>query len=109
MSLFQQPSTSGPAAELRAGKCAYSGTRVTPEDRKGLLFIKENEDLPVLCWKDRATGEVEDELIMFPGDAKLVPVTQPKDGKVYVLKFTSSAQRHFFWSQGNTRFMMLIL
>jgi hypothetical protein len=31
---------------------------------------------------------------MFPGDAEFVKVPSP-DGRVYVLKFSSSAERHF--------------
>lgn len=36
---------------------------------------------------------------MFPSDATFVPVTQAPGGRVHVLKFSSSDQRHFFWFQ----------
>ena len=52
-----------------------------------------------LTWKDRTTLTVEDDLIVFPGESSLVKVSQVTDGRVYVLKFTSSSQKHFFWIQ----------
>lgn len=39
------------------------------------------------------------DLIVFPSDATFVPVTQAPGGRVHVLKFSSSDQRHFFWFQ----------
>ncbi|TFY80216.1 hypothetical protein EWM64_g3800 [Hericium alpestre] len=38
------------------------------------------------------------DLILFPTDATFVRVPQA-EGRVYVLKFSSSNQRHFFWLQ----------
>lgn len=35
---------------------------------------------------------------MFPTDATFTKVAQ-SPGRVYVLKFSSSDQRHFFWMQ----------
>ena len=48
---------------------------------------------------------------MVPGDAKFVPneykpgsPTETKtDGRIFVLKFTSSSQRHIFWLQSKTQ------
>ena len=47
--------------EFRAGKMSLSGTTVTPDKRKGLVYIYQSEDsLMHFCWKDRGTGNVED-------------------------------------------------
>ncbi|KAG2368717.1 proteasome complex subunit Rpn13 ubiquitin receptor-domain-containing protein [Suillus spraguei] len=53
-------------------------------------------------WKDRTTGEVCEDLILFPGDAKLEKVPQSSWGRTYVLKFESSDQKHFFWLQDSS-------
>jgi len=38
-------------------------------------------------------------LIIFPSEASFEKVKQAAGGRTYVLKFTSSNQRHFFWLQ----------
>jgi len=37
------------------------------------------------------------DLILFPGDATFAPVSNAR--RVYVLRFTSSSARHFYWMQ----------
>ncbi|KAI8923310.1 proteasome complex subunit Rpn13 ubiquitin receptor-domain-containing protein [Entophlyctis helioformis] len=77
---------------------------VTPDHRKGLLFLSLSEDgFLHLCWKDRAFGIVEDNLILFPGDAKLVHLPQSSSGRAYMLRFASSSRRLFFWIQEPSR------
>lgn len=51
------------------------------------------------CWKDRTTGQLEDDLIIFPDDAEFLKVPQCTSGRVFVLKFKTSPRRLFFWSQ----------
>lgn len=47
--------------EFRAGKMYLKGTTVTPDKRKGLLYIYQADDSLIhFCWKDRTTGVVED-------------------------------------------------
>ena len=54
-------SSSKNLVEFRAGKMSMSGTTVTPDKRKGLVYIYQSEDsLMHFCWKDRGTGNVED-------------------------------------------------
>ena len=51
----------------------------------------------------RQTGVMEDDRIIFPGDAEFKYVEQarnnPKNPRVYVLKFQGSTERLFFWMQ----------
>lgn len=51
------------------------------------------------CWKDRTTGEVEDDLLIFPDDCEFVRVNECTTGRVYVLKFKSFSKKYFFWMQ----------
>jgi len=88
--------------EFRAGKMTtQTGSNlVSPDKRKGLIQIEQGEDqLMHFKWKDRGTGVVEDDLIIFPDDIEFVRVKQCTTGRVFVLKFKSSSRRMFFWMQ----------
>jgi hypothetical protein len=86
--------------EFRAGKMNMIGKMVHPDLRKGLVFVYSAEDgLIHFCWKDRTTGNVEDDLIIFPDDCEFKRVDQCKTGRVYILKFKSSGRKLFFWLQ----------
>lgn len=66
----------------------------------GLLYIYSAEDQLIhFCWKDRTTGHIEDDLIIFPDDCEFKKVDQCKTGRVYILKFKSSNRKLFFWMQ----------
>lgn len=54
------------------------------------------------CWKDRTTGNIEDDLIIFPDDCEFKKVEQCKDGRVFLLRFKSSNRKLFFWLQEPT-------
>lgn len=89
-----------PLVEFRAGKMNMVRKMVHPDTRKGLVYLTQSEDgLIHFCWKDRTTGEVEDDLITFPDDFEFKRVDQCKTGRVYVLKFKTSTRRMFFWMQ----------
>ncbi|CAG7730338.1 unnamed protein product [Allacma fusca] len=87
--------------EFRAGKMTLKGSTVSPDKRKGLVYIYQSEDgLTHFCWKDRKSGTVEDDLIVFPDDCEYKKVTQCKEGsRVFLLKFKTSARKLFFWMQ----------
>lgn len=70
------------------------------------LILRKNDDnvfgtfsLTHFCWKDRTSGNVEDDLIIFPDDCEFKKVDQCKDGRVFLLKFKSSNRKLFFWLQ----------
>ena len=48
--------------EFRAGKMSLSGTTVTADTRKGLIYMKQEgmDRLMHFYWKDRKSGEVVD-------------------------------------------------
>ncbi|MEQ2194631.1 hypothetical protein XENOCAPTIV_000681 [Xenoophorus captivus] len=48
--------------EFRAGKMTMKGSTVTPDKRKGQVYIQQTDDSLIhFCWKDRTTGNVDDE------------------------------------------------
>uniref|UniRef100_A0A8C4SCZ0 ADRM1 26S proteasome ubiquitin receptor n=1 Tax=Erpetoichthys calabaricus TaxID=27687 RepID=A0A8C4SCZ0_ERPCA len=86
--------------EFRAGKMTLKGSTVTPDKRKGLVYIQQTDDSLIhFCWKDRTTGNVDDDLIIFPDDCEFKRVNQCTTGRVYVLKFKAGSKRLFFWMQ----------
>lgn len=66
-----------------------------------LIFLL---DLLHFCWRRRSATQpqAEDDLIIFPQDVTFTPYTACTTGRVFVLKFTSSSQRHFFWLQSKS-------
>ncbi|KDQ20870.1 hypothetical protein BOTBODRAFT_26890 [Botryobasidium botryosum FD-172 SS1] len=73
---------------------------VDPQDAKGLISLSRSADgLLHFFWKNRATGANEIDLITFPGDASIARVSGIQGGRVFVLKFSSSDHRYFFWLQ----------
>ncbi|XP_074648205.1 proteasomal ubiquitin receptor ADRM1-like [Tubulanus polymorphus] len=86
--------------EFRAGKMFMRGKMVHPDKRKGMVYVYQSDDsLMHFCWKDRTSGVVEDDLIIFPDDIEYKHVTQCTTGRVYILKFKSSSRKFFFWMQ----------
>lgn len=76
------------------------GKMVHPDKRKGLAYIYQSDDTLIhFCWKDRTTGTVEEDLIIFPDDCEYKKVSQCTTGRVYVLRFKSNNRRIFFWMQ----------
>ncbi|KIP08122.1 hypothetical protein PHLGIDRAFT_35148 [Phlebiopsis gigantea 11061_1 CR5-6] len=87
---------------FKAGRAfRREGTNVVePNAAKGAIVLRNGEDgLLHFIWKNRVTDNAEEDLILFPGDASFVKVPQSAWGRTYVLKFSSSDQRHFFWMQ----------
>ncbi len=51
--------------EFRAGKMTLSGTTVTADPRKGLVYMKLDDGLVHFYWKDRKTGSVGDVSVLL--------------------------------------------
>jgi len=91
-----------PLLGFKAGRAfRRAGTNfIDIDSTKGAILLATGEDgLLHFNWKNRTTNEVEEDLILFPSDATFTKVHQATTGRVYVLKFSSSDQRHFFWMQ----------
>ncbi|KAL7747948.1 hypothetical protein RI367_006696 [Sorochytrium milnesiophthora] len=88
--------------EFRAGRLRREGNALVPDDRKGTVYLDVADDeLLHFYWQDRTTGVDELDLIIFPEEAELLKIEQVQ-GRVMVLKFNSSSQKHFFWMQEPT-------
>ncbi|XP_017884292.1 proteasomal ubiquitin receptor ADRM1 homolog isoform X2 [Ceratina calcarata] len=86
--------------EFKAGKMTMKGKMIYPDIRKGQLYVYQSDDsLMHFCWKDRVSGYVEDDLIIFPDDCEFKHVPQCKTGRVYLLRFKSSNKKFFVWLQ----------
>jgi len=100
--MFQQPQR--PAGqvhvEFRAGRMDWDGRMVTPDKRKGkvILFTSEDEQLTHFQWYDREQKEFALDLIVI-SDAYFERVEKCTTGRVYLLRFTSSDKKLFFWMQ----------
>ncbi|KAL9539750.1 hypothetical protein MBANPS3_010083 [Mucor bainieri] len=94
MNLFQTTPAETHLVQFNAGKCIVDGTWIKPDTRKGLLH---------LYWKERKNQSVaEDDLIIFPDEAEFRQITQCTTGRVYLLQFKTSNERHFYWMQSKT-------
>ncbi|EFO24445.1 hypothetical protein LOAG_04044 [Loa loa] len=86
-------------SDLQAGS-TVDRRKVVADKTKGLIFIKQSSDqLMHFCWKNRETGTVVDDLIIFPGDTEFLRVKECTDGRVYMLKFKSTDEKRLFWMQ----------
>ncbi|KAI8888691.1 hypothetical protein K501DRAFT_14344 [Backusella circina FSU 941] len=101
MSLFQTANTSNYLVEFNAGKCIVEGNLIKPDLRKGKIYMDQGADqLLHFYWKERKNQATnEEDLIIFPDEAEFTQVTQCETGRVYLLKFKSSNEHHFFWMQ----------
>ncbi|CAO3699096.1 unnamed protein product [Rhizopus microsporus] len=101
MSLFQTAPVRRYLVEFNAGKCIIEGNLIKPDLRKGTIYMDQSDNqLLHFYWKERNShAEPEDDIIIFPSEAKFVKVSQCTTGRVYMLKFNSSREKHFYWMQ----------
>lgn len=86
--------------EFKAGRMDWDGRMVTPDKRKGkiLLYTSEEDQLTHFQWMDRDKNEVVTDLIVI-NDAYLERIQKCTSGRAYILRFTSSDKKMFFWMQ----------
>jgi len=59
---------------------------------------KTTDGLIQFSWRDKTTGTVAEELILFPDDAVFRKVKE-SNGRVYLLEFKNSNRKLFYWMQ----------
>ncbi|KAK4195668.1 proteasome complex subunit Rpn13 ubiquitin receptor-domain-containing protein [Triangularia verruculosa] len=102
-----------PIITFKAGLCNVDQTskpyKIAPDSRPGYIYLYQDDDLIHFCWRPRNVplNEPELDLVMVPTDGHFTPYntlnpSEPSaktNGRIFVLKFTSSSQRHVFWLQ----------
>lgn len=86
--------------EFRAGRAYLDSGLVHSDGRKGCVrVVRAADGLVHFQWLDRATRAIEEDLIVFPGDANWRRVHACRTGRMFVLGFASSDLQLFFWLQ----------
>ncbi|OKL59907.1 hypothetical protein UA08_04547 [Talaromyces atroroseus] len=105
-----------PIITFKAGICDLETTasppQVKPKSTPGYIYLYSEDDLIHFCWRPRSAALTDPELdlVMVPSDGTFTPyrstqsATQaPTNGRIYVLKFSSSSQRYLFWLQSKSQ------
>jgi 26S proteasome regulatory subunit N13 len=102
-----------PIITFKAGQCEVDTSskpyKVKPQSEPGYIYLYSEDDLVHFCWRKRSEplDNPELDLIMVPTDGSFTPYesttssepTSKTDGRIFVLKFSSSSQRYIFWLQ----------
>lgn len=122
-----------PLITFKAGRCTFEGRKVVPSPTPGYIYLFSEDDLLHFCWRPRSAPATAPDLdlIMFPQDGSFVPLYKeepssktsgvlfpllddgkkgetgnlhsPTNGRIFVLRFGSSSQKHFFWMQSHVQ------
>lgn len=95
---------------------SQSPPKVKPLPEPGYIYLFSEDDLVHFCWRQRSASldNPQLDLVMIPTDGSFTPYeptssqtpsnpNKPTNGRIYVLKFTSSSQRHLFWLQSRSQ------
>ncbi|KAF4988318.1 hypothetical protein FGRMN_9826 [Fusarium graminum] len=102
-----------PIITFKAGQCEIDTSskpyKVKPQPEPGYISLYNEDDIVHFCWRKRSQSleEAELDLLMVPTDGSFTPYdstastepTSKTDGRIFVLKFSSSSQRYIFWLQ----------
>ncbi|KAI1423990.1 proteasome complex subunit Rpn13 ubiquitin receptor-domain-containing protein [Xylaria sp. FL1777] len=104
-----------PVITFKAGRCDLDTSskpyKTSPLPDAGFIYLYFEDDLIHFCWRERPAPlhEPEIDLVMVPGDGHFVPYEAPNprspytDGRIFVLKFSSSSTRYVFWLQSKAQ------
>eukprot|EP01088_Endostelium_zonatum_P020373 TRINITY_DN747_c0_g1_i1.p1 TRINITY_DN747_c0_g1~~TRINITY_DN747_c0_g1_i1.p1 ORF type:complete len:365 (+),score=141.41 TRINITY_DN747_c0_g1_i1:166-1260(+) len=90
-----------PILEFRAGKMQIRGNVVSPDTRKGLIqLVQEDDQLVHFKWIDRANKQVDTDLVLVPDPScSFKRIKQCTTGRVFLLEWKTTHVRMFFWMQ----------
>ena len=84
-------SSSKSLVEFRAGKMSLRGGTVSPDQRRGLVYVQQSDDsLIQVCWKDRSSGLVEEVRATPNGSSRSA---EPPEWGTAIIWRTSRPQR----------------
>ncbi|KAI9924798.1 hypothetical protein ASPWEDRAFT_51476 [Aspergillus wentii DTO 134E9] len=103
-----------PIITFKAGICDLDASSanpvVKPKSTPGYIYLYSEDELVHFCWRPRSAPHTEPELdlVMVPSDGSFTPYQPggketPTNGRIYVLRFSSSSQRYLFWLQSRTQ------
>ncbi|EAW07728.1 uncharacterized protein ACLA_024430 [Aspergillus clavatus NRRL 1] len=103
-----------PIITFKAGICdldtSSANPVVKPKPTPGYIYLYSEDDLVHFCWRPRTAPHTEPELdlVMVPTDGSFTPYQPsgkdaPTNGRIFVLKFSSSSQRYLFWLQSKSQ------
>ncbi|OOO09183.1 26S proteasome complex ubiquitin receptor, subunit Rpn13 [Aspergillus oryzae] len=103
-----------PIITFKAGICdletSGDNSTVKPKPTPGYIYLYSEDELVHFCWRPRTAPHTEPELdlVMVPSDGTFTPYkpagnANPTNGRIYVLKFSSSSQRYLFWLQSKSQ------
>ncbi|KAL2818968.1 proteasome complex subunit Rpn13 ubiquitin receptor-domain-containing protein [Aspergillus cavernicola] len=101
-----------PIITFKAGICDLettpTGIRARPQQTPGYIYLYSEDELIHFCWRPRNAPHTQPELdlVMVPSDGTFTPYRsdgKPTDGRIFVLKFSSSSQRYLFWLQSKSQ------
>ncbi|KAJ5767208.1 uncharacterized protein N7511_004824 [Penicillium nucicola] len=100
-----------PIITFKAGICDLDTTTgaVKPKPTPGYLYLYSEDDLVHFCWRPRSASldDPELDLVMIPSDGSFTPFKpsgkDATNGRIFVLKFSSSSQRYLFWMQSQSQ------
>ncbi|KAM3419247.1 hypothetical protein BST61_g5185 [Cercospora zeina] len=84
-----------PLITFKAGLCEFRGRTVTPDARPGYIYLHSEDELLHFCWHGHFYPLVKER-----GAEQL---HSPTNGRIFVLKFSSSNQKHYFWMQSKSQ------
>ncbi|KAL2871986.1 uncharacterized protein BJX67DRAFT_376835 [Aspergillus lucknowensis] len=101
-----------PIITFKAGICDIvtqpSSITARPQQTAGYIYLYSEDELIHFCWRPRNAPLTQPELdlVMVPSDGTFIPYRtggKPANGRIYVLKFSSSSQRYLFWLQSKSQ------
>ncbi|KAL8743502.1 MAG: hypothetical protein Q9190_004154 [Brigantiaea leucoxantha] len=116
---FRENPIPRPIITFKAGKSEFDASstppKIRPDPTPGYLYLYEEDELINFCWRPRnqRLADPELKLVMPPADGRFLPYKHivpdsslkksPTNGRIFVLKFESSMERHLFWMQSESQ------
>ncbi|KAJ5620025.1 hypothetical protein N7510_004009 [Penicillium lagena] len=102
-----------PIITFKAGICDLDASAtpaaVVPKPTPGYIYLYSEDELVHFCWRPRSAplDEPDLDLVMVPSDGSFTPYKpggkDATNGRIFVLKFSSSSQRYLFWMQSRSQ------